>query len=152
MTANTGERDDRDSVREYPEGPGDIPADTWAFRLVASRYHAGRLSIEKAAIRCGLNPANWVRWEAGAKPRDPDQLEVSQAIAEGLDMNLKWLLFGGPLLSARGRPVKRTGRVRPTYLAPTFRPIVARAKVRVRASDPKRSIRRVVDRSQPVAA
>jgi hypothetical protein len=157
MTANTGERADRDSVRDYPEGPGEIPGDTWALRLVASRHHAGRLSIEKAANACGLNPANWVRWEAGAKPRDPDRVEVSQAIADGLGMNFHWLLYGGPLLPARGRPVKRSGRVRPAYLSPPVR--VARrhtnggARRVTSTSSPQPMVpRRVIDRTQPVAA
>jgi hypothetical protein len=157
MTANTGERADRDSVRDYPEGPGEIPGDTWALRLVASRHHAGRLSIEKAANACGLNPANWVRWEAGAKPRDPDRVEVSQAIADGLGMNFHWLLYGGPLLPARGRPVKRSARSRYPYVGRPVRVPLGQPNGggrRIPATSPAQPIRtrRVIDRSQPVAA
>jgi hypothetical protein len=81
MTANTGERENRDIPREYPEGPGDVPADTWAARLVLSRYHAGRLSIEKAAERCGINPGNWVRWENG-RPRAKDPIRPIRRVVD----------------------------------------------------------------------
>lgn len=155
MTANTGERDDRESARDYPEGPGDIPADTWALRLVASRHHAGRLSIAKAAARCGIDPDKWVRWEAGAQPRE-DKVEVTEAIAEGLGMNLTWLLFGGRLLPSRGRPTKRPGglnrrsvqrHVRPTDTRPNGRAANAAS------ASPVQAIRRpqLIDRTQRVA-
>jgi hypothetical protein len=119
MTASTGERDERQSPREYPEGPGDIPADTFALRLVASRHHAGRLSIEQAAARCRLsdgeklNSGNWANWENGVQPRD--RVEVARAVAEGLGMDFNWLLLGGPLLPARGRPVRKSNRITGTY-------------------------------------
>lgn len=85
----------------------DIPADTLSARLVLARHHAGRLSIEQAAARCGLNSGNWVRWEDGARPRD--RVEVCEAVSQGLRLDLNWLIFGGPLTPARGRPTKRAG-------------------------------------------
>jgi hypothetical protein len=109
MTATTGEQyDERELVQEEQS---DIPADTFALRLVMSRHHAGRLSIEQAAARCGLNAGNWAHWEDGRQPRD--RPEVCFAIHRGLGMNLQWLLFGGALLGARGKEVKprvRKGR------------------------------------------
>jgi transcriptional regulator with XRE-family HTH domain len=107
MTASTGEPAATSSAEAPPPtGPGDIPADTFGARLVLARYHAGRLSIEKAAERCGLNSEGWRRWEDGSKPRD--KIEVAQAVSEGLRINLQWLMFGGPLLPARGRPTQAT--------------------------------------------
>ena len=107
MTASTGEPGSITSAAPSPPpGPGDIPADTFGARLVLARYHAGRLSIEKAAERCGLNSEGWRRWEDGSKPRG--EVAVIQAIAEGLDINMHWLMFGGPLLPARGRPTQAT--------------------------------------------
>jgi hypothetical protein len=106
MTTGTGaSRERANAAGTGPEARGDVPADTFAARLVLVRHHAGRLSIEQAARLTGLNSGNWVRWEDGARPRD--RIEVSQAISEALDINLEWLMFGGPLLPARGRPTKR---------------------------------------------
>jgi hypothetical protein len=155
MTATTGERDERDNARNYPEGPGDIPADTFALRLMASRHHAGRLSIEQAAARCGIKPGNWAHWENGRRPLD--KYEVAQDVAEGLGMNLKWLLEGGTLLPARGRPTRSGRRITGGY------PRVAVYPTRgnpigggngTRYSSTKQAIRRprVIDRNQPVAA
>lgn len=87
---------------------GSIPADTFAARLVLARHFAGRLSIEQAARRCGLNAGNWAHWEDGRKPRD--KVEVAGAIAAGLDVNFNWLLLGGPLAGPRGMPVESRRR------------------------------------------
>lgn len=157
MTANTGERDERDVA--YPQGAGDIPADTFALRLVASRHHAGRLSIEQAASRClkndgePLNAGNWANWEAGVRPRD--KVEVARAVAEGLGMNFNWLLLGGPLLPARGRPVRKSRTITGTYCRPTIRSAEVRVigrgpNVLPSPAQPVRQ-RRVIDRSHPVA-
>lgn len=106
MTANTGERADRG--RGYPEGPGDIPADTFGLRMMVSRHHAGRLSIEQAAARCGINPGNWAHWENGRRPLD--KVEIARSIADGLGVNFNWLLLGGPLVPVSGRPPQAIGR------------------------------------------
>lgn len=81
MTANIGERE-----------RSRIPEDTLAARLVLARHHAGRLSIERAAERCGLNPGNWAHWEDGRRPRDP--VAVADAIEAGLGVDSDWLLRG----------------------------------------------------------
>jgi transcriptional regulator with XRE-family HTH domain len=101
MTANTGERDERRLRFGTPTGA--VPADTFAVRLVLVRHHAGRASIEQAAKRCGLNPGNWAHWEDGRQPRD--RVDIAQKISDALDVDFEWLLLGGPLTGARGRPV-----------------------------------------------
>jgi transcriptional regulator with XRE-family HTH domain len=99
MTDNTGEH------REHPGDDGAVPSDTFSLRLAIARFHAGRLSIEQAARQCGLSPGNWAHWEDGRRPRE--RVEVAEAIADGLGVSFNWLLMGGPLIPARGKPVKR---------------------------------------------
>jgi hypothetical protein len=111
MTANTGEPAINAGAGDSsPPGQGDIPADTFGARLVLARYHAGRLSIEKAAEKCGLNSEGWRRWEDGSQPRD--KVEVIQAVSEGLRIDFNWLLLGGPLRPSRKRSPR--GTVQPT--------------------------------------
>jgi hypothetical protein len=119
MTTSTGERDDRESARDHPERPR-IPADTFPARLVLARHYAGRLSIEKAAERCGINSENWRRWEDGAKPRD--KVEIAEAISDSLDIDFDWMLFGGPLTGSRGRSTRRSEPDTLRYSGPAFRP------------------------------
>lgn len=153
MTANTGENGERaNSPSPSTEAAGgDIPADTFAARLVLSRHHAGRLSIEQAARTCGLNAGTWHHWETGKVPRN--QVDVAQAISEGLGMDFHWLLLGGPLLPARGRPVKRTGEIRLPYLKQAVRTTPCRSTGRPAPDYAAQGVRRrrVIDRSQPVA-
>jgi transcriptional regulator with XRE-family HTH domain len=130
---------------------GDIPADTFAARLVLSRHHAGRLSIEKAAELCGVNAGTWHHWENGKIPRN--QVDVAQAISDGLKMDFHWLLLGGPLLPARGRPIRKASDITGAYPRPSVRPIDSRPTGRTRtrtATQPARR-HRLIDRSQPVA-
>jgi transcriptional regulator with XRE-family HTH domain len=152
MTANTGERDDREQAREYPEGQGDIPADTFAARLMLARHHAGRLSIEKAAERCGLNGGNWAHWENGRRPLD--KVEIAQAVSKGLDINFNWLLLGGPLLPARGRPTRSARVVTHQYPRLTVCPNGIQANGRPAPDYTTQPARRprLIDRSQPVGA
>jgi hypothetical protein len=88
---------------------GAIPSDTFSMRLVIVRHFAGRLSIEQAASQAGINPEAWRRWEDGARPRD--LIEVTSAISEAYGIDLNWLMFGGPLTPARGKPTKRPDSV-----------------------------------------
>lgn len=135
MTANSGEHDSREGVRSTTqEQRDDIPADTFSVRLVLSRHHAGRLSIEQAAIRCGLNAEGWRRWEDGARPRD--QIQVCQAVSEGLRIDLNWLMFGGPLSSPRGRPTKRPSLNTDEYVSRSVQPS-AHSTVRPTGGRPK---------------
>jgi transcriptional regulator with XRE-family HTH domain len=60
-----------------------------------SRMHAGNLPIRAAAARCGIHYRSWSDWENGRKPRDKE--DVAEKISEGLGVDLRWLLFGGPL-------------------------------------------------------
>jgi transcriptional regulator with XRE-family HTH domain len=157
MTANAGEQDERSNAPNDSTHapPGDRPADTFAARLVLTRHHAGRLSIEQAAKACGLNAGTWHHWENGKIPRN--QLDVAQAISDGLGMDFHWLLLGGPLLPARGRPVRKSSRITGTYRGLPIRATEARViggARRTAAASSAQPIRarRVIDRSQPVAA
>lgn len=150
MTANSGERGNQlPATDSPPTRQGDIPADTFAARLVLARHHAGRLSIEKAAEKCGLNSGNWVRWEDGALPRD--KVEVAQAISDGLGIDFHWLLLGGPLLSGRGRVTRRTSTNNVGYRRRPLRPTPVGVYGRARARGTAPRIGRTMDRSQPVA-
>lgn len=152
MTASTtGGRANPDQERDYPDGPGDIPADTFALRLMASRHHAGRLSIEQAATRCGLNPGNWAHWENGRIPSD--KFEVAEAVAEGLGMNLMWLLRGGTLLPAKGRRTKRATRLNPGSVQWPIRPADTWPIGRPLSASPAQATRRprIVDRTHRLA-
>jgi transcriptional regulator with XRE-family HTH domain len=144
---------ERERPAETPQGG--IPSDTFAARLLLARHHAGRLSQREAAEKCGLNYASWSNWEEGRRPRD--LLEVVQQIAEALDIDRTWLLFGGPLLPARGRPTRSGRRITDGYprvpVYPTRRnPIGGAGGARYPST--KQAVRRprVIDRNQPVAA
>lgn len=129
----------------------EIPADTFAARLLLARHHAGRLSIEKAAIKCGLNPGNWAHWEDGRLPRD--KVEVAQAVSDGLGLSFDWLLLGGPLLSGRGRVTNQPRTNTARYLERPLRAMATRAFRRPASGEavPPVRRRRPIDRSQPVA-
>lgn len=109
--------------------PGRIPADTFSNRLILARALAGHISIREACEVTGLNRGSWQGWERGLRPRDI--LDAAQRIAEALDVDETWLLFGGPLAGPRGLPTKvqRTlpreypdQSVRPTDNRPVGRP------------------------------
>lgn len=71
-----------------------MPPDTFGHRLSLARRWR-QLSIKQAAARCGLNYGSWSEWERGAQPQNFPA--VVAAIADGLDIDLTWLTFGGPL-------------------------------------------------------
>jgi transcriptional regulator with XRE-family HTH domain len=130
MTANPGEP--QTTVPTTPQGR--IPADTFSVRLLLSRHLSG-LTIKEAADRSGINDATWATWEGGRRPRD--LVDVCGRVAEALDIDFNWLLLGGPLLSARGRPTVRppgtTRRYERTLFgqaAASTRPTSSRPKVR----------------------
>jgi len=81
-----------------------VPVDTFAARLVLARLHAGNLTLQQAAARCGLVDQSWSNWERGAKPRD--LVDVVAAISESLGIDRDWLMYGGPL-SQPERPIRR---------------------------------------------
>ena len=83
-----------------------VPADTFAGRLMISRLHAGNLTIQEAAQRCGLVDQSWSNWEHGRLPRD--RVEIVEAISEGLNVDRDWLMYGGPLAVASPRRKLRT--------------------------------------------
>lgn len=63
------------------------------------------MTIDQAADAAGVTSSSWANWEAGRRPQR--ETDVIGAIADALDIDYHWLLFGGPLLGARGRPTKR---------------------------------------------
>lgn len=75
-----------------------IPVDTWAARLLLARAERG-LSQQEAADACGLSRATWSTWERGNTPRQ--QADVAKAISDALDVDVMWLLYGGPLTPSR---------------------------------------------------
>lgn len=91
------------------------------------------MTIDQAAAAAGVTPSSWANWEAGRRPQR--ETDVIGAIADALDIDFNWLLFGGPLLSARGRLTKRAGEDTLTYhLAPAVPP---RSSTRPTAHRPK---------------
>lgn len=135
MTANQGDGELREDLAE-DQRAGRIPADTFSNRLILTRALAGHLSIREACERTGLNRGNWQGWERGLRPRD--QVETCRLIAEAMDVDFNWLLFGGPLAGAQGpRVTKRPGTVRRPYVGGPQRPMPDRPKVR---EDPARPI------------
>lgn len=126
MTANSGEP----TSSQAPETPrrGRIPADTLANRLVLARRLAG-MTINEAAEAAGLVGSSWANWENGRRPHG--ETDVVGAIAEALDVDFHWLLFGGPLEGPKGRPVRRTqaerqGRDTGQYATVPVRPMPGR--------------------------
>lgn len=84
---------------------GRVPADTLSNRLVLARRLAG-FTIDQAAEAADVKPSSLANWEQGMRPqRESDVLE---AIAVAYDVDLMWLMYGGPLTPARGKPTKRT--------------------------------------------
>ena len=84
------------STQQTAEPRPGVPYDTFATRLRLARIYAGDLSIDTAAVKCGLKPATWSTWERGVH-RPPHLGAIVKAVAAGLDVDEKWLLDGGPL-------------------------------------------------------
>lgn len=129
MTANQGDGELREDLADN-QRPGRIPADTFSNRLILARALDGHISIREACEKTGLNRGNWQGWERGLRPRD--QVEVCRIIADALDIDFNWLLFGGRLAGAQGPRIlyKRSGTDRVTYLTGPTRPMPGRPKVR----------------------
>lgn len=86
---------------------GRVPADTLSNRLVLARRLAG-FTIDQAAEAAGVKPSSLANWEQGMRPQR--EADVLEAIAVAYDVDLMWLMYGGPLTPARGKPTKRTAR------------------------------------------
>jgi DNA-binding XRE family transcriptional regulator len=102
MTANHGEPE----TTALPTR-GRIPSDTLSNRLVLARRLAG-MTIDQAAEAAGLVSSSWANWENGRRPQQ--ETDVLGAIADALDIDFNWLAFGGPLIPAMGRPVRRMAK------------------------------------------
>ena len=92
-----------------------IPVDSFGHRLMLARSHAGQLTIQEAATRCGLSPQSWSNCERGKLPRD--KVDVVDVVADRLAIDRDWLLHGGPL-----RRPERVRAVRPPYRTGPLRP------------------------------
>lgn len=114
MTANPG---DAPTTAAPPTRRGRRPADTLSNRLLLARKLAG-LTIDQAAEAAGVKPSSWANWEAGRRPQR--ETDVIGAIADALDIDEHWLMFGGPLAPTSGRPTKRSEPNTDWY--PEFRP------------------------------
>jgi transcriptional regulator with XRE-family HTH domain len=134
---------------------GRRPADTFANRLLLTRSLAGHLSIREATDLTGLNREAWRDWERGRRPRDI--LDVCRRIADALDIDHDWLLFGGALAGPRGLPTKRAAdnthgypqrHVRPRENRPEGRPSGGQRPAQPQRSEQRRPVRI----SRPVAA
>jgi hypothetical protein len=99
-----GEQERERELAAPEQRRGRVPADTLANRLMLARALAGHLSIREAADLCGLGRGAWTKWERGTRPADV--LEIVPLIAAKLDVDEHWLLWGGPLESTKGRPVR----------------------------------------------
>jgi len=136
MTNPGGHAERELDAAAVPAQRGRIPADTLPNRLMLARAMAGHLSIREAAELCGYGRGAWTNWERGARPLDV--IEVVTAIAEKLDCDKEWLLFGGPLTPPRGRPTKRTGLDTDEYVRGAVQPMRASS---VRPSDTRPKVR-----------
>jgi hypothetical protein len=149
--------EERETANPAPTGrrPGRIPADTFSNRLLLARALAGHVSIREAALMTGLNRGAWEGWERGRRPRDI--LDTAQRIAELLDVDEHWLLFGGPLAGARGVPTERRGPLPREYRELARRPRPGRPNNRPASGQrppqpPRPEQRRPVRISHPAAA
>jgi transcriptional regulator with XRE-family HTH domain len=155
-TANPGERGDANANAPNEQRPGRRPADTFGNRLVLAIRLTG-LTIKEFAEQAALDDASVSNWTRGMRPRD--MVGVSQAISDAHDIEFDWLLLGGPLLPARGRPVRKASDITGTYRRLPVRPRDTRPSGRARnavAAPPTSPAqpthpRRVIDRTQPVA-
>lgn len=84
-----------------------VPTDSLANRLVLIRRELG-LSQREAAARCGVGFGSWQSWENGSAPRNA--LRDLVRVAQALDVEREWLMFGGPLRAetVEPAPVKLT--------------------------------------------
>lgn len=68
-----------------------VPTLTFAHRLVMVRKQLG-LTVEDAAVRCGIPHATWTTWERGTNPRN--MATAVEKIEQGLGADRQWLMWG----------------------------------------------------------
>ena len=152
-TANPGRREDADLSPPEQHRMGRRPADTFSNRLILTIRLTG-LSIRDFAEGAGLDDGSVSNWTRGMRPRDMPG--VCHAIAVAYDIDRDWLMWGGPLLSSRGLPTKRTGGATWRSHHLPVRPATPRTDRRPPTSplagSPNRADRRprLIDNSRPV--
>lgn len=136
-----------------------VPADTFAARIMLARMHAGNLTYSQAAERCGLSRENWANWERGKRPRDMG--DAVRRISDGLGVDREWLMWGGPLSETNRCCIQITnmattppptgqrpiGRSTPDLVRP---PHMTRLNIQPPTGDDTTSIRRPVRLSNPL--
>lgn len=70
------------------------PRNTFPERLALVRNHHG-WNMKEAANACGISPATWRTWEAGASPHN--YVGICQQIAERAEVDFMWLLSGASM-------------------------------------------------------
>lgn len=70
-----------------------IPEDSFGTRLIQVRKRLGMTQAEIAQA-CDLDDGSWSNWENGSRPRGMD--EVVRKIAENLNVDRDWLMWGSP--------------------------------------------------------
>lgn len=75
---------------------GWIPADTFGARCALVRQRMG-WNVHEAAEACDLKESTWTGWEAGASPRNMEQ--VCRKIARASGISFSYLMLGGSLVS-----------------------------------------------------
>jgi transcriptional regulator with XRE-family HTH domain len=120
MTAVNGEPPDVNQGQGWT-----IDDSSFGARLALVRQRM-RWNIKEAARECGIPPASWANWEAGAMPRR--YTEMCRLIAQRTGANYLWLIAGpdsrsiGPTRylaltrrspAGRDRPPEQRGSTRP---------------------------------------
>lgn len=83
-----------------------VPVDNLANRLVLVR-RAMNLSQREAAAACGVGFGSWQSWENGSAPRNA--LRDLVRVAQALNVDREWLMFGGPLRPEAEEPATPPG-------------------------------------------
>jgi transcriptional regulator with XRE-family HTH domain len=113
-----------------------VPADSLANRLILIRRELN-LSQRDAAQRCGVGFGSWQSWENGSAPRNA--LRDLVWVAERLDVDRDWLMFGGPLRPDDGLELPRVdSNHQPAGLENDPRPFGAAEKLAMRKLLPQR--------------
>lgn len=148
MTAVHGERPDADLQKGWT-----VDDTTFGARLALVRQRMG-WNIKEAATACGIPPASWASWEAGALPRKRE--ETCEKIAAQTGADYLWLMVGPRTTSGarvtRGNlsGAEKTRSTRVSAERPKASPV--RSSTRPGKGTPRPDTRRPAMLPRPVAA